>query len=310
MAIVRPSLMALVSTLAAAAVWASCDGAAPVVDGAGRCLAVVTTDILGDIVDNVVGDQAEVEVLLDTGTDPHQFAPSAAQAAQVEEADIVIANGLGLEEALSSVLQAAEQDGVEILEVAPELDPLALSGDDDDSGLDPHFWMDPLRVAEAAGIVGVSIARACDLDAELLARQAGSYRQQVLAVDAEVEAVLGAVPAQRRSLVTNHDTLGYFADRYGFEVIGVVIPGGSTLAEPSAAELSDLAEAIKRTGMPVVFAEANESAELAEALAAETDGDVEVVTLHTESLGQAGSGAETYLDLIQTNAGQIANALR
>lgn len=317
---VRPTRLVMTWTLAASVLSASCGGSEPGAAGGGGCQVVASTDILGDIVENVIGDQAVVEVLLQTGTDPHQFAPSAVQAAQLEEADIVIANGLGLEEGLLSALESAAQDGVEVFEVAPELDPLPLSGDEgqlqqhsdaesDPSGLDPHFWMDPLRTAEASGIVGAEIAQACDLDADSVARQAEAYRRQVLAVDTEVDAVLEAVPAERRVLVTNHDTLGYLADRYGFEVIGVVVPGGSTLAEPSAAELSDLAGEIERTGVPAVFAETTESTELAEALAAETGGDVEVVTLHTESLGEAGSGADTYLGLMQTTARQIAGAL-
>ncbi|KAA0235777.1 MAG: Manganese-binding lipoprotein MntA [Acidimicrobiales bacterium] len=315
---VRAKRLVMTAALVVSALSASCGGSDRASAGGDGCGVVVTTDILGDIVANVIGDQAAVEVLLDTGTDPHQFAPSAAQAAQLEEADLVIANGLGLEEGLRSALESAEQAGVEVLEVAPELDPLALSGADEHEeqgdqgaygGLDPHFWMDPLRVAEASGVVGAGIARACGIDADSVARQAESYRRQVLAVDAEVEAVLEAVPAERRALVTNHDTLGYLAARYGFEVIGVVIPGGSTLAEPSAGELSRLAEEIERAGVPAVFAETTESVGLAEALAAETGSEVEVITLQTESLGQAGSDADTYLGLMQTTARQIAGAL-
>src|SRR5690606_19623413 len=107
---------------------------------------------------------------------------------------------------------------------------------------------------------------------------------------------------------TNHEVLGLFADRFGFQILGVIIPGGSTLAEPSAADLEALAEAIEEAGVPAIFAETSAPSRLADALAAEGT-DVEVVELYTESLGADGSGAETYLGMIRTSADRIAAAL-
>ena len=118
-----------------------------------------------------------------------------------------------------------------------------------------------------------------------------------------------AVPAADRRLVTNHEVFGYFADRYGFEVIGTIIPSGTTLAEPSSADLSALVDIIDETGVPAIFADTSSSSELADVLAEETGEDIAVVELFSESLGEPGSGGETYLQLIRTNADRIVGAL-
>ena len=110
-------------------------------------------------------------------------------------------------------------------------------------------------------------------------------------------------------MVTNHEAFGYFADRYGFEIVGVVIPGGSTLAEPSSSELADLVEVINQSGTSAIFAETTQPSSLAEAVAAELGDDVEVVELFTESLGGPGSGAETLQEMLLTNAARISEAL-
>ena len=128
-------------------------------------------------------------------------------------------------------------------------------------------------------------------------------------LDAEVETTLAAVPADRRKLVTNHDVFAYFADRYGFEVIGAVIPATTTQAAPSAGEIDDLAATVAAAGVPAVFADTSSPEDLADALAAEVGDDVEVVALYSESLGEPGSGADTYAGMVRTNAERIAGAL-
>jgi ABC-type Zn uptake system ZnuABC Zn-binding protein ZnuA len=141
------------------------------------------------------------------------------------------------------------------------------------------------------------------------AARAATYRQEVLATDAEVERILSTVPADRRTLVTNHDSLGYFADRYGFEVIGTVIPHGGTEAEPSARDIADLVSLLEAEDVAVIFAENIDPSGLAEAVAAEVDHPVEVVELYTDGLGEPGSGADSYVGLLLTDAMLIAEAL-
>jgi zinc/manganese transport system substrate-binding protein len=289
-------------------------------DGAGEAISiVVTTNILGDVVEQVVGEDAEVEVLLPAGVDPHEYQASSQQVAALAKADLVVANGLGLEEGLVDALEAAESDGVNVFEVAPLLSPIGFGdetcepeaghghGQDEVGGCDPHVWMDPLRMADAARLV------AAELEAisggGLWQSRAGGYAAELTAADGEIGQLMAVVPAGRRRLVTNHDTLGYFAARYGFEVIGTVVPGGSTLGAPSSEELAALVEVIRQEGVSVIFAETIEPATLAEAVASELDAHVEVVELHTDSLGESGTDADTLIGMLVANARLIADAL-
>lgn len=294
-------LLVLVALLSLSA--AACGGDGPSGD---RQLVVATHSLLGDLATNVFGDEAEVEVVMPAGTDPHEFEPSAAQVAMLSEADLVVANGLGFEAGLTDALDAAAGDGVPVLELGPALEPLPL---DDGDGEDPHWFTDPLRMARAAGLVATAAENLDGIDPVVVADQAAGHAAAIEAADAEIAADLDAVPEDQRQLVTNHEVFGYFADRYGFEVVGTVIPSGTTLAEPSSSELADLVAVIEETGVPAVFADTSSSADLAHVLAEETGEDIAVVELFSESLGEEGSGAETYLELIRTNADRIVAAL-
>jgi len=132
---------------------------------------------------------------------------------------------------------------------------------------------------------------------------------RIRAAEAEVRATLESVPADRRILVTDHDALGYLADAYGYEIAGTVIPSGTTLAEPSSADLAELVSVIVAEGVPAIFANSAEPSTLADAVAAESGRDVQVVTLYVGSLGEPGSGAEDYLSMMATDANLIATAL-
>ena len=128
-------------------------------------------------------------------------------------------------------------------------------------------------------------------------------------LDAEIQDILAVIPEENRKLITNHDSLGYFADRYGFEIIGTVIPGGATLADPSSAALAELVEEIEHEGVKVIFAETIDSTALAEAVAAEVGSDISVVELHTGSLGEEGTATGTLVGMLRDNAQRIAEAL-
>jgi zinc/manganese transport system substrate-binding protein len=138
---------------------------------------------------------------------------------------------------------------------------------------------------------------------------AETYADELIRLDGEIEEILGDVPVEKRLLVTNHDSLGYFADRYDFEIVGTVIPGGSTLGDPSSADLAELVETMRARSIAVVFADTTNPTRLAEVLTEELGGDVAVVELYTGSLGPEGSGAETLIEMLRTNARLIADAL-
>jgi zinc/manganese transport system substrate-binding protein len=267
---------------------------------------VVTTNVLGDVVSDLVGDEAAVEVIMPPGTAPHEFQASAQQVAMMRDADVLITNGAGFEQGLTEVIDAAEQDRVPTFAAIDAVDTLQLEGD---GGTDPHFFTDPARMATAAqAIADFLVDEAPALDTPTFASQARATIDELHALDGEVERTLAAVPPDRRTLVTNHEVFGYFADRYGFEVAGAVIPAGTTQAEPGAAQLDELAQTIEEHDVPAIFVETSSPSRLADALADEV-GDVDVVELFSESLGDEGSGAETYPEMMRTNAGRIADAL-
>lgn len=283
---------------------------------AGQCASlevVATTSILGDVMSELALPTARVEVLMPRGADPHSFQLSAQQGAALRRADLVLVNGLGLEEGMSGALETAASEGVPVVEAASFVEPLPYgpSGEegDDHGSLDPHFWTDPARMAEVVSGVGEALAAADPACAGRWRAATEAYRRELLALDEEIRAILQEVPAERRRLVTNHHALGYFADRYGFTVVGAIVPGGSTLAEPSPADLAALVETLEREGVRAIFAETTRPADLADALAAELGGRVAVVELFTGSLGEPGSGAETYIAMQRTNAERIAAAL-
>ena len=292
---------------------------------------VVTTSILGDVVSNLVGDLATVEVVMPPGASPHEFQASAQQAAAMREAGVLVVNGGGFEEGLLDTIEAAESDGVATFEALSAIEPLEFGAaghahddehaDDEHAdeehadeehaegehvheGDDPHFFTDPARMVTVAEALVEFLAEHLDIPADTLRAQAEDYLGQLRALDA------GASPfgAVVMGVVTNHEVFGYFADRYDFEVVGVVIAGGGTQAEPSAAELAALADLLVEEGVAVVFADTSSPTKLAESLAAEA-GDVDVVELFSESLGEAGSDGATYVDMVTTNAERIAAAL-
>lgn len=260
----------------------------------------MTTSVLGDVVRNLVGDQVDVAVLMPPGSDPHEVALSARQVAQMRDADVLVINGLDLEEGLIDTIDAARQEGTEVVAASDGVELL---------GEDPHFFTDPVRMrAAAAHLAEELVDRVPSLDTETFRTRVAGYLDALDALHAEMATTLAVVAPERRILVTNHESFAYFADRYDFEVLGTVIPSGSSLAEPSARSLRALADQIKSAGVPAVFAETSSPARLAHALAAE-GAQTEVVELYTESLGPEGSAGATYLEMMRTNAGRIAAAL-
>lgn len=286
-------------------------------DGGGddsRPSIVVTTSILGDVVEQLVGGDAEVIIVMPAGADPHDFQASARQANEMREADALVANGAGFEHGLEDVVEAARSDGVPTFEAIRVVDTIPLGGaagaDEGAGAVDPHFFTDPDRMAAVVEELETFLAETVPaLDTDALHEAGASYREELAALGAEIEDRLADVAPADRVLVTNHEVFSYFADRFGFEVVGVVVPGGGTGETGNARDLAALADVVRERGVPAIFVDASSPAELARTLAAEVGTDVDVVELYTESLGDGGSGADTYLGLMQTNAARIAEAL-
>ena len=261
-------------------------------------IVVATTSIWADIVDRVdCGDHFAVQSLIPVGGDAHSFEPSMRDRGTLADAALVVANGGGLEPQLDDTLDAVAGDGTTVFTVFDHV------GDGDD----PHLWFDPTFVADAAALIGDELV-AAGADATTIGECVDEFTSELATLDGELAEILSVVPPDRRLLVTNHDALGRFADRYDFEILGTVLPGASTLAEASPAELEQLADDIEAAGVPAIFAEALESTDEATTLGERLG--VDVVTLYTDSLGEDGSGAEIYADLMRFNATAIAEALR
>ena len=277
---------------------------------------VTTTTQLGSIAEQITECAGgHTQILMSAADDPHQFEASSAQIADMITADLVINNGLGLESAMQRSLDNAVTDGAEVLELAPELDPLPLEDDHDHEhdqhdehnhgAYDPHIWMDVARMADGAALMGEQIADVTGDDTYVTCGQ--EVAAELQDVDAEIVELLGEVDSAK--LVTDHAAYGYFADRYGLEITGVVIPGGSTDGEPSSQSLAELATLLDEQGADALITSKATTNRMITALSAETDSDIPVVELYESGVGEAGSEAETYQDAMLYNAQALVEAL-
>ena len=304
---VRALLLTLVAFLVLTATATGCTSG-----GDDRPRIVVTTNILGDITREITGDEAGVSVLMKPNADPHSFGLSAVQAAELENADLVVHNGLGLEENVLRHVEAARAAGVATFAAGEAADPLTFhTGAADGAGEpDPHFWTDPDRVRKAAGLLADRIVEHVEgVDEKTVRDKTARYDGQLGDLTAWMEKTFAAVPEDRRALVTNHHVFGYLADRFGFRVIGAVVPSGTTLASPSSSDLRSLTQAMEKARVRTVFADSSQPTRLAEVLRQEMGGDVDVVALYSESLTEEGQGAGTYLDMMRANTTAMAEGL-
>ena len=273
---------------------------------------------LGEIVDPIElaqGHASEVEMLEDLSHIVHE----------VEEGEIDAETGL---DEIKELLEAAEEEEVPamLLEIVAkvedgqmyagdaiqEIEHLASEGEDEHAGHghgleDPHFWFDPLRVKLAVNDIAARLSMLDPDRGDTYSANASAYNARLDELHAWSEQQTATVPEDRRLLVTSHDSFGYFANLYGFEVVGVVL-SGTTDVEPSAGDLADLVEEVKEYGVAAVFGETTVSERMASTVASESG--AELVRLYSGSLGLEGSGAETYIEMIRANVGRIVEALK
>lgn len=320
----RLSLAVVLLSVAALAV-AGCGGSGS--DGGGdsqQVDVVVTTTQIGDWVREVGGDAVDVHQILQPNTDPHDYEPRPSDVQAAAEAQIVFANGDELDAWIEEIVSDSGSDA-EVVDLGTVV-PVQLAGEGEeehgeeehaegeeehaeeehhhDSEYDPHWWHDP-RNAEAAvrEIERALIAADPGAKAELEAN-ADAYLTELQAMDAKIAACIDSVPAAERKLVTDHDAFGYFANRYGIEVVGAVIPSQTTQAQPSAKDLSELADTIEAEDVKAVFPESSLSPSVAEAIADQTGASAEY-TLYGDTLGPADSSGGTYIGMEEANADAV-----
>lgn len=280
-----------------------------------RLRVVATTSVIGDVVSQVGGEAIDLTVLMEPGQDPHSFEPSTGDLTAAAEADVIFVNGWDLEEGLVANLENIAQ-GVPLVPIAANIRPRLFGEHQDETesnhpGADPHTWLDPHLVQQWIENAGQVLSGLDPAHAGEFAANASAYQAELEALIAYYDEKVAQIPPGRRKLVTNHDSLGYFAQAYDFEVVGTVIPAASTLAEPSASDLAELLEAMEAEGVCTLFAETTANEQLAETVATELRGceSVQVVTLYTGALGPAGSETGNYLGMMRANIDAIAGGL-
>lgn len=267
---------------------------------------VVTTSVLGALVRDLAGERFDVQVAIPNGLDPHDWEPSAKDVERLTRADLVVVNGLGLEEGLENALAQARRKGVRVFTAADhvairkvEYTDEASKAHDHGAG-DPHLWTDPMAMKAVAGALVKELQADFGVD---LGGRLSDLDRRLDALDADVRRTIGALPADRRKLVTGHESLGYFAGRYGLKLVGAVVPGLSSQAETSAAELAGLRALVARERVKVLFTEVGTPPRLVEALA--RDSGVRCVPLNTHAVPADGS----YFTFLRELAGTITRNL-
>lgn len=302
----------ILGLVAAALVAGACgDDAGDAAPDNGDRLLVVTTIAPVEALTREVGDgYADVRGIVPAGADAHDFEPLASDLRAVEAADLILRHGVGLDDWLDDTLGASDAPVVTVTE-GIELQPPALQHDDDarDDELDPHVWHDPERAKQMVDNIAAALAGADPINAEAYRANAAAYKDTLDRTRDEVQSIIDEIPFENRRMVTNHDAFGYFADAFGLTIVGAVIPGATTEAEPSAGETAELLETIEREGVRAIFAESSVNSDLARTLA-EDAGITIVDDLYGDALGEPGSGAETVHGMLLANARKIAGALR
>lgn len=338
------TLTVLLASLAACAgVPAPAEPAAAPTDNAavaGEKLKVVaTTTIVGDVVRQVAGDAVDLSVLLPPGADPHGFQPKPQDVALIANADLVFINGLQLEEFLDRLIASAGgsarvvsvSDGIEAMagqghEHEGEVHADEHSGEADATpapaeepqhegeeehhhgGIDPHVWMDPNNVSIWTRNIAAALSEMDPANAATYRANAERYDQTLQALDAWVKEQVAQVAPENRRMVVDHDAFAYFTQRYGFETVGAVVPGYSTMSAPSAQELARLEDAIRSLGVKAVFVGSTVNPALAQRVAADTG--TQLVFLFTGSLSEPDGDAATYEDFVRYNINAIVEALK
>jgi ABC-type Zn uptake system ZnuABC Zn-binding protein ZnuA/ABC-type Mn2+/Zn2+ transport system permease subunit len=296
------TLAATAAALAALLIAGCGSGVSP---GPGQIEVATTTTQIGDFVRAVGGDAVAVDQILQPNTDPHSYEPRPSDVAGAAEAKLVFASGDDLDSWIDQVVADSGSDA-EVVDLGANV-PVRLPGEAsgaEASRYDPHWWHDPRNAKAAVGEIERRLSALDPAHRRLFERNANRYLAKLRRLDAGIARCIDSVPAARRKLVTDHDAFGYFASRYGIDVVGAVIPSQTTEAQPSAKDLAALDALIEREHVAAIFPESSLSPRVAEAIASQT-GATASYTLYGDTLGSAGSDGATYLSMEAANADSI-----
>jgi ABC-type Zn uptake system ZnuABC Zn-binding protein ZnuA len=273
----------------------------------GKLKVLATTTIVADVVKQIGGDLIDLEVLLPVGVDPHTFSPTPQDLARISSADLVFINGAGLEEFMQKYLDNIRED-VKIIAVSEGVSLIQVPGDPEHVAGDPHTWTDPSNVKVWVENISAALEEADPVNSESYRESARAYLARLDELDAWIEEQVSQIPQENRKMVTDHETLAYFAKRYGFTQIGTVIPGTSTLAEPSAQETAKLEDLIRQGNIPAIFVDTTANPQLTEQIS--SDLGIKVIPIYSGSLTGPEGEAGSYLDYMRYNVLAIIESLR
>ncbi len=282
--------------------------------------ATAVETFLADITRNIAGDRLQVHALIPFGIDPHEFDPAPKDMVIVSESDLLIINGGGMEGWLADALQTVGGNRILVTASlglasrpvdAPSGTPTPGGSSPTPSAVntDPHFWMNPLLVKTYVANILEGLIQIDPSGEALFRRNAASYSAELDQLDQWILSQVALIPPDQRLLVTDHDDLGYFADRYGFRIIGAILPSVSPDAEPSASQVAALIEQIRSTHAKAIFLDTGANTQLADQISQETGCKV-ITGLYIHSLTPPGGAASTYLDLIKNDVTLVVEALR
>jgi len=259
----------------------------------------------------------DVQILLPEGTDPHSFDPTPQDIAKVADADIIFANGVGLEAFIEDLLASADaeerivevSEGIQLLEhPEDEAEHNEEEHDHAEHKGDPHTWTDPNNVIIWVDNIKSELIDAEPENATTYTANAEAYISKLNEVDAWIREEISKIPPENRKIITDHRLLGYYVEEYGLEMAGTIIPGYSSLSEPSAQELAEIEDLISKLGVKAIFVGNTVNPNLAERISEDTG--TKLVYFYTGSLSPAGGEAETYLDYLRYNTNAFVNALK
>lgn len=283
----------------------------------GKLRVVATTSIIGDVASHVGGDSIDLVALMDSGQDPHSYEPTAGDLARAADAHLILVNGWDLEEGLIDDLANVAEDAV-MVPLSANITPLVFgqnvqeTSDNHNGQADPHTWLDPHLVRQWVLNLEEVLVQMDPDSANIYRDHSQVYLGELDQLIEYYDEIVAMIPADRRKVVTNHDSFAYFADQYDFEIIGTVVPAASTLAEPSANELTDLVQIMEQEEICTIFSEATANDRIAAAVAAELPDceEVKIISLYTGALGVSGSPADNYLGMMRANIDAISAATR
>lgn len=300
------SLVSLLVVGCIALALTSCGGDAGSGGGGGEAdlTAVATTSQVADLVSNVGGARVDVEGILPSGGDPHAFEPRPSDAASLTDAPVVFRSGGDLDGWLDELLDNAGADA----DVVSLIDHVHTIRADTGGEIDPHWWQNPRNAILAVAAVRDALTEVDPEGRATYRRNAAAYTRRLTRLDSEIAACMAKVPAGRRKLVTTHDALGYFADRYHVEVVGALIPSLSTQAQPSVEDINALVGQIRDEGVKAIFPETAINEKLEQAVSREADAEVGA-PLWTDSLGREGSTGDTYIKAMAHNTEAMVDGM-